>query len=38
MTDWLFDTVIATTALLLLILLIRGSVARHFGPDRKSVV
>ena len=33
MTDWLFDTVIATTALLLLILLIRGSVARHFGPS-----
>jgi bla regulator protein blaR1 len=33
MTDWLFDTVIATTALLLLILLVRGSVARHFGPS-----
>ena len=33
MTDWLFDTVIATTALLLLVLLLRGSIARHFGPS-----
>ena len=33
MTEWLFDTLIASTALLLLVLLIRGSVARHFGPS-----
>lgn len=33
MTDWLFDTLIATTALLLLVLLLRGSVARHFGAS-----
>jgi bla regulator protein blaR1 len=31
MTDWLSDTLIATSALLLLVLLIRGTVARHFG-------
>ena len=33
MTDWLFDTLLATSALLLLVLLIRGPVARHFGPS-----
>ncbi len=33
MIDWLFDTLIATTALLLIVLLIRGRVARHFGPS-----
>lgn len=33
MTDWLFDTLISSTALLLLVLLVRGSVARHFGPS-----
>jgi bla regulator protein blaR1 len=33
MTDWLFDTLFASTALLLLVLLIRGTVARHFGPS-----
>ena len=33
MTEWLFDTLIASTALLLLVLLIRGPVARHFGPS-----
>jgi beta-lactamase regulating signal transducer with metallopeptidase domain len=31
MTDWLSDTFVATSALLLLVLLIRGPVARHFG-------
>lgn len=33
MTEWLFDTLIASTALLLLVLLVRGTVARHFGPS-----
>jgi bla regulator protein blaR1 len=33
MIDWLFDTLIATSALLLLVLLVRVSVARHFGPS-----
>ncbi len=33
MTEWLFDTLIASSALLLLVLIIRGSVARHFGPS-----
>jgi bla regulator protein blaR1 len=33
MTDWLFDTVIATSALLLIVLIIRSNVARHFGPS-----
>ena len=33
MTEWLFDTLIASTALLLFVLLIRGSVARYFGPS-----
>jgi bla regulator protein blaR1 len=33
MTDWLLDTLFASTALLLLVLLIRGTVARHFGPS-----
>ena len=31
MTEWLSDTLLATSALLLLVLLIRGPVARHFG-------
>lgn len=31
MTDWLSDTLLATSALLLLVLLIRTPVARHFG-------
>ena len=31
MTEWLSDTFLATSALLLLVLLIRGPVARHFG-------
>ena len=31
MIDWLTDTLLATTALLLLVLLIRRPVARHFG-------
>jgi bla regulator protein blaR1 len=31
MTEWLSDTFVATSALLLLVLLIRGPVARHFG-------
>ncbi len=31
MTQWLIDTLIATSALLLLVLLIRSHVARHFG-------
>lgn len=33
MTDWLFDTLVATSALLLFVLLVRGSVARYFGPS-----
>ncbi len=33
MTEWLFDTVLASTALLLLVLLIRSSVARNFGAS-----
>jgi bla regulator protein blaR1 len=33
MTDWLLDTLFASTALLLLVLLMRGTVARHFGPS-----
>ena len=33
MTEWLFDTLVATTALLVLVLLIRGSAARHFGAS-----
>jgi bla regulator protein blaR1 len=33
MTDWLFDTLVASSALLLAVLLFRGSVARHFGPS-----
>jgi bla regulator protein blaR1 len=33
MTDWLLDTLFASTALLLLVLLFRGTVARHFGPS-----
>ena len=33
MTDWLFDTLMASTALLLLVLLVRGSIARHFGAS-----
>jgi beta-lactamase regulating signal transducer with metallopeptidase domain len=31
MTEWLSDTLLATSALLLLVLLIRAPVARHFG-------
>jgi beta-lactamase regulating signal transducer with metallopeptidase domain len=31
MTEWLGDTLLATSALLLLVLLIRTTVARHFG-------
>jgi bla regulator protein blaR1 len=33
MTQWLTDTLIATSGLLLLVLLIRGAVARHFGAS-----
>ena len=33
MTDWLYDTLLATSALILLVLAIRGPVARHFGPS-----
>jgi bla regulator protein blaR1 len=33
MTEWLFDTLVATSALLLLVLLVRGTVARSFGPS-----
>lgn len=33
MTEWLFNTVLASTALLLLVLLIRSSVARNFGAS-----
>ncbi len=33
MTDWLYDSLLATSALLLLVLMIRGPVARHFGPS-----
>jgi beta-lactamase regulating signal transducer with metallopeptidase domain len=33
MTDWLWDTLVATSALLLLVLLVRGYVARSFGPS-----
>lgn len=33
MTEWLFDTLVATSALLLLVLLVRGTVARIFGPS-----
>ena len=33
MTDWLFDTLLATTALLMLVMIIRKTVARHFGPS-----
>ena len=33
MTEWLFDTLMASTALLLIVLLIRGRVAQHFGPS-----
>ena len=33
MTEWLFDTLLASTALLLLVLLIRGRIAQHFGPS-----
>ena len=33
MTEWLFDTLMASTALLLLVLLFRGRVARHFGAS-----
>lgn len=33
MTDWLFDTLVATSGLLLLVLLIRSHVARAFGPS-----
>ncbi len=33
MTEWLFDTLVATTALLVVVLLIRGSAARHFGAS-----
>ena len=33
MTEWLFDTLVATTALLFLVLLMRGSIAKHFGPS-----
>jgi bla regulator protein blaR1 len=33
MTDWLYDTLLATSALLLLVLVIRAPVARHFGAS-----
>lgn len=33
MTEWLSDTLLATSALLLLVLLIRSPVARHFGAS-----
>jgi bla regulator protein blaR1 len=33
MTEWLFDTLVATSGLLLLVLLIRGTVARSSGPS-----
>lgn len=33
MTEWLIDTLLATSALLLLVLLIRTPVARHFGAS-----
>ena len=33
MTEWLFDTLVASTALLLLVLLVRGSIAQHFGAS-----
>lgn len=33
MTDWLFDTLLATSALLLAVLLLRGPVARNFGAS-----
>jgi beta-lactamase regulating signal transducer with metallopeptidase domain len=33
MTEWLVDTLVATSALLLLVLLVRGYVARSFGPS-----
>jgi bla regulator protein blaR1 len=33
MTEWLFDTLVATSALLLLVLMVRGFVARSFGPS-----
>ena len=33
MMDWLSDTLVMTTALMLLVLLIRQPVARHFGPS-----
>jgi bla regulator protein blaR1 len=33
MTEWLYDSFLATSALIVLVLLIRGPVARHFGPS-----
>jgi bla regulator protein blaR1 len=33
MTDWLVDTLVATSGMLLLVLLVRGFVARGFGPS-----
>ena len=33
MTEWLVDTLVATSGLLLLVLLVRGFVARSFGPS-----
>ena len=32
MTDWIFETLVATTVLMLIILAIRGPVAARFGP------
>jgi bla regulator protein blaR1 len=33
MTDWLFDTLVATSGLLVLVMLLRAPVARIFGPN-----
>jgi bla regulator protein blaR1 len=33
MTEWLFDTLVATSMLLLFVLMVRGHVARIFGPS-----